>query len=59
VLRRRDHNESRWADLAPAARVLLALSESTALGSSLPSVVGRVRAGGHCVSTQLALLGLL
>jgi hypothetical protein len=35
---------------APAARVVLALLETTALGSSLPSVVCRVGAGSRYVS---------
>jgi hypothetical protein len=35
-------NEDRWPDIAPAARVMRALSESAALGSSLLSVVGWV-----------------
>jgi hypothetical protein len=43
-------NEDRSTDAAPAVRAVLALSESTALGSSLPSVVGQICADGCCVS---------
>jgi hypothetical protein len=43
------HSEDRWANVAPAAKVMLALSQSTALGATLPSVVGLVRAGCHYV----------
>jgi hypothetical protein len=38
----RGRNEDRWPDIASAARIVQALSESAALGSSLLSVVGRV-----------------
>jgi hypothetical protein len=47
VLCRCGHNEDRCADVDPATRVILVLSESTVLESSLPSVVGRVHAGDH------------
>jgi hypothetical protein len=50
VLHQRGLNEDRWTDVAPAARVVLVLSEWTTLESSLPSVAGRVRAGGRGVS---------
>jgi hypothetical protein len=50
VLCQRGQNEDCWTDVAPATRLVLALSESTALGCSLPSVVGRDHAGGRGVS---------
>jgi hypothetical protein len=50
VLCRRAHNEDRWADIAPAARVVEMLSELAKLGSSLPSVVSWACAGGCGVS---------
>jgi hypothetical protein len=45
VLRQLGQNKDLWADVAPTGRVVRELLESTALGSSLSSVVGRVRAG--------------
>jgi hypothetical protein len=42
--------EDSWPAVAAATRVVLALSEPTAPGSSLPSEADRVRAGGRCVS---------
>jgi hypothetical protein len=43
--------EDHWPDIAPATRVVIALSKLTMLGSSLPSVAALVHAGGHCMST--------
>jgi hypothetical protein len=48
------HNQDRWADIAPAARVMLVLSESSALGRSVPLVVGWAHAGGHSSTSWLA-----
>jgi hypothetical protein len=42
-------NEDHWADVVPAARVVWAISESTVIGSSLPSVDGLVSADGSGV----------
>jgi hypothetical protein len=39
------------ACLSTSGRVVSALSKSDVLGSSFPSVVGRVHAGSRCVST--------
>jgi hypothetical protein len=44
------HNGDCWAGLVSATRVVLAFSESTALGSSLPSAISRVHAGGRATS---------
>jgi hypothetical protein len=43
---RTECDEDSW----PAARVVIVLSELTALGGSLPSVVVRAHTGGRCVS---------
>jgi hypothetical protein len=50
MLCRCGHDEDRWADIGPATRAVLGLSESTALGSSLLLVDCKVHAGGRGMS---------
>jgi hypothetical protein len=47
LLRRRGHNEDRWADVAPAVRVVLALLESAGASRLAGTPGSSMQAGLH------------